>query len=275
MKPLQACLLPLAVLLAIGAGACNPQSAPEQIAFDGAGDTNRAKQLAHGERLTVVLGCHGCHAEGMLGQKWDDDPAGYGVMWASNLTRSIPTMSDAQVLAVLQQGKHPSRANLWIMPSELFQHLSPADSAAVLAYLRTLKPQGELSPPPILGPKAHQEIANGTIRPAAVLVRETRDTLPADLGPKFTLGRYISAVTCAECHGLKLEGSEGGPPNLIVASAYSRPEFELLLTQGQAPHGRKINPLMTSVGKRRYSRMTPHERDELYAYLVARAALPQ
>jgi hypothetical protein len=32
---------------------------------------------------------------------------------------------------------------------------------------------------------------------------------------------------------------------------------------------------MQSVAKTRFSRLTPHERDALYAYLKARAELPQ
>lgn len=263
----------LAVVAACNNGAPSPDSSA--VSFDGAGAANAAAQLAHGERLTWVLGCQGCHGKGMTGNQWDDDPAGYGVMWATNLTRAVPTMNDAQLLAVLQRGQHPTRAELWLMPSQLFQHLSATDMQALVLYLRTLKPQGEVSPPPALGPKARSEIAAGKYQPAAEMVSTYRTVLPADAGAAHALGRYITAVTCAECHGIKLEGDAAGTPDLIIAAAYTRPEFELMLTKGIALHGRKIDPLMAQVARSRFSKLTPHERDAIYAYLIARAAKPQ
>ena len=71
--------------------------------------------------------------------------------------------------------------------------------------------------------------------------------LPFDAGPEYVLGRYITEVTCAECHGPKLEGHPMGGvrPTSIVASGYTRAEFETLLTKGILPNGRKFkNPLM-------------------------------
>lgn len=81
-------------------------------------------------------------------------------------------------------------------------------------------------------------------------------------------------VTCAECHGPDLKGNEGGAPDLIVAGAYSRDDFERLMTTGEPPDGRKL-PMMGGVSRGRFSQMTPQERDALYAYLKARAELPQ
>ena len=88
------------------------------------------------------------------------------------------------------------------------------------------------------------------------------------------LGRYISSVTCAECHGPQLKGAEGDTPDLIVASGYTRKEFELLITQGVPTGGRKLKPLMQSVAKSRFSQLTSHERDALYAYLTRLAERP-
>ncbi len=234
--------------------------------------------LAHGERLTFVLGCQGCHDNGLTGQKWDDDPNGYGIMWSSNLTRSIPLMTDAQLQGVLRRGVHPARDDLWVMPSQMFQHLSAPDMNALIAYLRSLPPTGTPSPPPMQGPKARAEVAQGAIKPAAALVREYRDVLPADAGPQFAQGRYIASQTCAECHGMRLEGvtvGEGTIPNLIIAGAYSPAEFDRFITTGVTPGNRKINSLMVQVARSRFSQLTPGERSALYAYLHARAELPQ
>jgi len=241
-------------------------------------NTTPGNVRAHGERLTLVLGCQGCHGKGMTGNKWDDNPAEYGIMWASNLTRAIPLMTDAQLEGLLRRGVHPVRKDLWVMPSQMFQHLSAPDMAALIAYLRTLPPTGDLSPPPVPGPKARSEVAAGAYKPAATLVTDLRDVLPVDAGPQYAQGRYITTVTCVECHGPKLEGGaapEGNIPNLIVVAAYSPAEFDHFITTGETPGNRKINSLMVQVAKERFAKLTPAERKAVYAYLQARAKHPQ
>jgi len=173
----------------------------------------------------------------------------------------------------LSTGEHPRRKELWDMPSELFQHLATSDVEALIAYLRTLKPAGKPSPEPVIGPLARQMIAKGELKPTAQLVRETRNVGPVDLGATHKLGRYITRVTCAECHGYSLEGN-GKNPDLITVGAYEAEEFEQLITQGVPKGNRKLHPLMVGVAKGRFSKLTPHERSALYAYLKARAAQP-
>jgi len=57
----------LALLALVAAAACSrgPQQPsadqPDEISFDGADITDAAARVAHGERLTYVLGCRGCH----------------------------------------------------------------------------------------------------------------------------------------------------------------------------------------------------------------------
>jgi hypothetical protein len=59
---------------------------------------------------------------------------------------------------------------------------------------------------------------------------------------------------------------------LVAAGAYTREQFETLMTKGIAAGGRKLkDPLMGEVARERFTHFTPHERDELYAYLKARA----
>lgn len=268
--------------LLVGACSAEPEKQPrvEQapIAFDGALVADARWRREHGERLTYVLGCRGCHGKNLDGKLWDDNPKEYGVMWASNLTQAAARMGDSQLRAVLTKGVHPRRDALWVMPSELFQHLSLADTDAVIAYLRSLKPTGMLSPDPKPGPRALREIETGEQKTAAVLVQEMRDVLPADAGPRYRLGRYITSVTCAECHGPQLEGhksEDGATPDLVAASGYTREEFERLITQGIPTGNRKLHELMQSVAKGRFSHLTPHERDALYAYLKARAEQPR
>lgn len=267
----------VAVLLATAACGSEPREEvepPPPIAFDGALVQDASAKIAHGERLTRVLGCTGCHGQTLEGKVWVDSLE-EGVLHASNLTRAIPNYSDDQLRALLRKGVHPSGRDVWDMPSELFQHLSGPDTVGLIAYLRTLRPAGEPSPTPVIGPLAKEMIAKGKLKPARQVVSETRDIGPPELGPQHALGRYITRVTCAECHGAKLEGKPNGNPDLITVGAYTRSEFERLITEGIPTGGRKLKPLMVGVAKGRFSKLTPQERDALYAYLKARAERPQ
>jgi len=267
-----------AALLCIGLAACGPKRPPE-IAFDGAQAQDPSAIRVHGERLTHVLGCTSCHGVRLEGAQFEPEMKQYGPLYASNLSLLVPHYSDADLDAIVRRGTHPSRKTVWVMPSHLFQHLSGADMRALTAFLRSLPPTGRPTPPPQFSAEDRKEIASGKFKPEAQLVRDTAGQRAADLGPDLALGRYVAELTCAECHGSTLAGEPGHPPgtppDLVAAGAYSRVEFERLITQGIPTGGRKLNPMMAGVAKVRFSHLTRHERDALYAYLKARAERPQ
>lgn len=263
----------LCALLAVAAcGSPRPaekHEEPPPTAFDGAAASNAAATVAHGERLTRVLGCTGCHGKELQGERFYE-------RYASNLTRDLSKYSNADLERLLREGVHPEGRDVWAMPSELFQHLSAPDLAALIAFLRTLQPAGEPTKPPLpFEEETRKLIAKGKLKPAADFVRETKSTTPVNLGESHAMGRYITMVTCAECHGPQLKGFEGDTPDLIVAGGYTRDEFVRLLTQGIPVGGRKLRPLMVDVAKNRFAHLTKSERDALYAYLKARAEQPQ
>lgn len=268
----------IAALFATAACMKSPPK-PVEITFDGASATDQAAQIRHGERLIHALGCTGCHGSQLEGVFLTKDEPQYGALYASNLSVEVPELSDSELDAIIRAGVHPQRKTVWGMPSQVFQHLSDADMKAVTAFLRTLRPIGKKLPPPQFSEGDKRDIASGVYKPADRMVQETRNLAPIDLGPKYALGRYITEVTCAECHGPKLEGDPHAPmgriPNLVVAGGYTRAEFEKLMVQGIATGNRKINPIMAGVARTRFSHFTPHERDALYAYLKARAEKAQ
>ncbi len=253
--------------------------APATLTFAGATTSDDAAMLAHGERLTHVLGCRGCHEENLEGSWFNSDSPEMGKIYASNLTRVLPTMTDAQLETLLRTGKHPTRGDLWIMPAEVFQRMSDADMKAVIAHLRTVAPSGAATPPPAFSPEARAEIAKGAMKPVAAYVAEYRSKLPVDMGPKYAFGRYIAENTCAECHGADLTGipdfSPGvSTPDLDIAGAYSEADLTQLLTTGKG----KTKPylgLMSRVAKAHFSYFTPEERAAVVAYVKARANRPQ
>jgi mono/diheme cytochrome c family protein len=237
---------------------------PAAITFDGAGAGDQASILRHGERMTRVLGCRGCHTPSLEGQQFYE-------LYASNLTRDVPHYQDAELDRLIRAGVRTDGRDMWGMPSEIFQHLHDADLRPVMAYLRTLTPGG--APTGSRLPWTAQTrrlMANGTIKPAAQMVADRRNVQAPDLGPQHAQGRYIAMVTCAECHGPELKGQEGDTPDLVVASAYSRPEFERLMTTGVPTGGRTLG-LMGEVARNRFANLTVRERDAVYAYLKARA----
>lgn len=251
--------------------ACNKQ---QPVTFDGAMTGNKAAILAHGERLTHVLGCTGCHGKDLQGTFFTKDEPQYGPLYASNLTVEVPEYTDAQLDGIIRHGTHPERKTVWAMPSEIFRNLSDPDFKALVAYLRSLRPSGKKLPPPQFSAEDKKDIAAGNYKPAIQMVRQFAAKQPVDLGTGYALGRYITTVTCEECHGSDLGGQvgpSGRTPDLIVAGGYSRAEFERLMTTGVPVGARKLNPMMSGVAIRRFSQLTPHERDALYAYLKARA----
>ena len=268
-----------ALLLAAGCQQQKPLAKAAQITFDGAEVTSASAKLAHGERLTHVLGCRGCHTPTLEGQWFNDDSPDMGKLYASNLTRVIPTLTDGQLEGLLRTGRHPTRGDLWIMPSEIFQRLSDADMKSLIAHLRTIKPSGAPTPPPALSAKARAEVAKGEMKPVASYMADYRTKLPADMGPQYAQGRYIAGATCAECHGAQLEGIPDfiphvSTPNLDIAGAYSEAELTTLLTTGKGKTKRDLG-LMKLVGKEHFSYLTPHERSAVIAYIKARAERPQ
>ncbi len=193
------------IFVALLLAACEQQQAkpaakPVEITFDGAQTTNAAAAVAHGERLSWTLGCRGCHREKLQGGSFYE-------RYASNLSRDLPKYSDAEIERVLRAGVPRDGRELWGMPSEIFQHLSASDMKALISDLRTPKPDGKpTQPPKPWEPDAKLLIAKGNLKSANDTVLQDKAIGPVDLGPKYALGRYITRVTCSECHGPKLEG---------------------------------------------------------------------
>ncbi len=190
--------------------ACNQQpadpAAPEMqatraaLSFDGSGATNAAAQIEHGKRLATVLGCSGCHGKDLQGRNVTKDKPEMGDMNAPNLTLLLAGYSDREFDRAMRQGVPKDGREMWFMPSESFQFVSDADLAALLAYLRTIKPAGRQMPPLRQGPQFEKGVAAGHIGNAPEMVRRFAAGQPADLGPAHALGRRLAQQTCSECH---------------------------------------------------------------------------
>lgn len=254
-----------AMLAALALTGCGAMQRPMPF------DQVDADPVRHGERLTAVLGCKGCHGEQLSGEDWGDP--GFSVMRTANLTISAQRYSAAGLKSMIVSGKRPGGRELWDMPSYLFANLPDRDLDAIVAYLKTLKPVGKAAPEPVFLAPARKEMAEGTYRSAAAEVRASAAKLGPDAGPQFARGRMIVRATCAECHRIDLDGSPSYPgeppkPDLRIVAAYGKADFLKFLVTGKAQGNRELE-MMSNVARGRFAHMTDPEREAVHAYLEA------
>jgi mono/diheme cytochrome c family protein len=232
-----------------------------------------AAQLADAPRQARVLGCLSCHGEGLKGKLMFDAP-GFAKVFAPNITEVAATASDQQLAAGIRQGVGHDGRGLYIMPSAMFSRLEDRQTAALVAWIRTL-PRAEGQRKGLsAGPIGRVLLVLGKFRPVPEMVAEYRTQAPLALGPQFEPARHLAATACSECHGPALSGGTAGPddkaPDLRIVAAYDPTHFRALLRTGRPPSGRDLG-LMTIVAKNDFSHLTDAEIDALYAYLEARA----
>lgn len=229
-----------------------------------------AAVIAEGKRLASVYGCDGCHAPNLQGQMFIDEP-GVMKLAAPNLTRVAARYSDEDLARLLQQGVRPDGTGVFIMPSASGSHLNAADTAAIIAYLRTKAPAGDDQPRIQLGPLGRVGVVAGKLKPQPELIPTA---VPVDLGPAYAKGRYLATAVCADCHGRRLEGGSdpgyGVTPDLGVAAQYDREQFETFMRTGKALDG-KDRGFMSEMSRTHFVHYTDAEMDALYGYLKARA----
>ena len=272
-------LLALASLTACGskpetANEAGVEAVPAALVFDGADYKDDAAKLAHGKRLTFVLGCTACHGDKLQGRNVSADDPEYGDMNAPNITLLLDKYSDADFDRLLRHGTPKDGREFWFMPVESYQFLSDADLAALVAYLRSLKPEGKQLPPIRKGKGFNEEVEKGLFANAAAQTKRYAAEAPVDMGPQHARGMGLARTVCTGCHNSKLQGYEGFTPDLDIAGAYSPEELETLLTTGEGKSKPDLG-LMKSIALSSLSKLTPAERQALIAYLMARANRPQ
>ena len=259
------CLVIVALLILAG---CHGQQRAS-ASFEGADSGTQATRIAHGERLTYVLECRGCHGSNLQGEDMADKPED-GAMYSPNITLLVPQYSDAELDRLIRHGVPKDGRRFWFMPVESFQFLSDADVAALAAYLRTLKPAGRPLPPFKFNRVEIKDVQQGVLGDSQAQIRKYRDNQPLDLGPQYAWGRHLAMTTCTACHNNALQGWPNFTPNLDIAGAYSKAELTRLLTDGTGKQGKDVGP-MSGVARRNFSHLTPHEREAIVDYVLARA----
>jgi cytochrome c553 len=271
------------IMLALaGLSACNQKEGngkpaepakPAALTYEGGNYKDEAAKLAHGKRLATILDCTGCHGKSLQGHNVTADDPSYGEMNAPNITLLLAKYGDADFDQLIRHGKPKDGREFWFMPVESFQFLSDADLAAIIAYLRTFKPEGKQLPPIKKGKGFYKDVERG-FGNAQQQVARYRAEPPPDFGPRHEWGRYLAGTTCTSCHNGKLQGYEGFTPNLDIAGTYSEAELNHLLTTGEGKTKKNLG-MMSDIARNHFSLMTPGERAAIVGYIKARADRPQ
>lgn len=263
-------------------GAATIESQPAAVTFDGGDYKNQTAKLAHGKRLaTTLFGCNACHGANYSGQNFGEMIPIVAGLWASNISRTMPDMSDAQLERLLRDGVHPNR-DLYVMPSKQTHFLSDRDMAALIAHLRTVPPVGEPTPLPPDGfveavtarlPGDYwRTLQDGEKRSyhnaAEEVAYYAAHQLP-DLGPAMARGRMIATTVCSGCHGAALDGVGEPAGDIQGALNYDDAAFEQLLIKSINRTGKKV---IVEWGMGHEAQpLTAAERGDVIAYVRALA----
>lgn len=221
--------------------------------------------IEEGERLAQVYGCfHGCHGADMEGDYFFDDPL-LGSFYAANLTWAVEHYSPVELEGLIRQGIRPNGNSLLGMPSDSFSIMTDHDLAAILSFISAYPRQVDDPGKTRVGPLGRLGLVLGEYWPAAAKPRPG----PWQEGFRddpMKLGEYIATMTCTECHGMELEGTEGFTPPLAMVDAYSLDDFRKLMSTGLGLADRDLG-LMTRMAEFRLKHMTDEEVVALHAYL--------
>jgi cytochrome c553 len=225
-------------------------------------------QVARGAHLVAVSTCTDCHGKDLTGTRL---PVPGSTVYGPNLTILSRTLSDADIDVAIRQGLRPDGKNVLFMPSHAYASFTDDEAASIIAYLRSLSPQGASSPEPHLGLAVRAAFVMGVVKTEAAEFAHTPP--PLDLGMRYEKGRHLARVICGQCHGTDLSGDLKAPvhprPDLRVVAAYDLGAFRTLMRTGKAPGGRRTED-MSMIAPANFSNLTDDEIDAIYDYLTVR-----
>ena len=256
--------------------------------------------------VNSIMACGNCHTpKDAAGMPMTDKELSGGLSFttpafnatAANITPDKKTgiggWSDAEISEALLKGVRPQHVHLAgvqlaaVMPAQYYKALLPEDLAAVIAYLRSIKPVRN----DVKAPEYKQPVHRDPYPDAE------RGFTKGDLKDPVRHGAYLATIGhCMECHSAWSRGisdytnglGKGGrpfSPNLVqgfvvswqgsVATnitsdkdkgigAWTDAEIKRAITQGIRRDGRALNPPMAFHW---YAKMTNSDLDALVAWL--------
>jgi len=239
---------------------------------------------------TAVSKCTTCHGDDFSGTELVDD-AWFGRLWASNLTPGrggIAGLDDVDLVRSIRFGVRRDGTSLVMMPAQHLRHLSDADLAAIIAFLRTLEPVDREVPPPSMGPFARVVVALGLapdLFPAGLVAGTPPRSEVIEPREGADYGAYlVEAGGCKVCHNARLTGGlhplalpgEPEPPNLTPGgelASWTSEDFVAALRTGLTRDGRVLDPDFMPWPA--YSRMSDLELKAIWKYLESLPKLPK
>jgi mono/diheme cytochrome c family protein len=227
--------------------------------------------VARGHRVATEQGCLDCHGANLQGRMFDDLP-GVVRLYAPNLTLAVAKQSDADLDRAIRHAVGADGRPLWVMPSSTFAHLTDAETADLIAYLRSVGPQGPPQPRFQVRPIGRLGVLLGKFRSERSIIKAHENPALPDFGAQYAQGRAL-ARACVECHGAALKGGAGvlKTPDLMIAASYDPADFERFLHTGKAAGDRELK-VMSGVARVRFRHWSSAEVAALQDYLKARAA---
>jgi mono/diheme cytochrome c family protein len=243
-----------------------------------------AVSLAEGKRIFQYRGCEACHGEDLQGLVYMDNPA-LGQVITPNLTTGQGGIgsqrTDPDLVRAIRHGLRPDGTPLLFMPSTEFYYMNNDDLRMVLAYIRSMPPVDNQTPPSSLsftGFVAMNLVKNITFLPAEMISHDEPAPPVPEPGITKEYGAYLS-LSCMVCHGLTFSGGEipafppewPSTPNLTSGKgsrlpAWKESGFIEIIKTGEK-HGRSINP--DYMPWKSYRHMTDDELRAVYTFLMS------
>ncbi|MEQ1690037.1 MAG: c-type cytochrome [Gemmatimonas sp.] len=226
--------------------------------------------LARGAHL-VELSCRGCHGPTMQGEVMFEEP-GIARIVAPNVLDRLTKHSDSEFAGYMRYGVKKDGSTTFIMPPPGFYHMSDADLAAVIAYLRSQPiPAAIPLPANSFGPIGRMGIALGEFGTSVKYIDTTQMRVGADTAHLTTRrGEYMVRMICAECHGPKLTGDSAfKTPSLSVAVGYNLAQFTTLLRTGTPRDPATKLTMMAKAAQGTLKHLSDDEIAAIHGYLVA------
>ncbi len=203
--------------------------------------------VARGEHLAKIHACMDCHGENLEGRVFLDIPPFMAV--STNLTPGKggigQTYSDADWDRAIRHGVKPDGKSVLVMPSVDYHDMSDDDTAALIAYLKSVPPVDNELPATEYRPPIMLMAGAGAYNPGDyVNTAAARASAPTS-GPTAEYGAYLASITCQSCHGEDLHGGESPNPDLpgpdlAAAGSWSFEDFAKTMRTGVNPDGRQL-----------------------------------
>lgn len=237
-------------------------------------DIELGKRIYH-----VRNGCVECHGVDLSGALiMDNGPM--GTIYGGNISpHLLASWSDEDIARAIRYGIHKSGRSLRFMPSFDFEGLSLEDTAALIAYMRSVPAVKKENHENSFGIAAKALSAFGKMPimfPAAVIdLKKPFGAKPAE-ADSAEFGQYL-AHSCTGCHGAELRGGKipGGDPSWPEASSirlgadktWTRDNFFRAIKTGVSP--RTSQPIRPPMPVALLQQMNEMEISALWKYLSA------